>query len=202
MKPIIAAAALLSVLAATSETLAQTKHIEGQVRAGAAAIANQPVSLHRVTNQGGSTIATDTTDRAGRFSFDYDPEGGEAIHFVATRYEGQLYIGETFRDAPTAGEYIVAVGPNATPINLGPAVGTTPPPRPADPASRRAGAAVIAAVVSLSVLIVYLVSRRKTSPTRRLLVEIADLDNRHEARAISDYHEQRNELLRRLRESA
>jgi hypothetical protein len=153
-----------------------------------------------VTSSGGSTLDGDTTDAQGRFSLTLDGLGGEAVLFVATRYQGELYIGDPIRSVPT-GEYVVKVGPGATPIDLT----TAPAPQPTvavQPESNRAGLIVV--VVSLILLgsILALAARPRVPPGRRLLVEIAELDNRHAATPLANYEQQRAELLRRLRESA
>ena len=175
--------------------------IRGRVLAGSQPVPRQPVSLHRVTSTGGSTLATDTTADDGLFEMRYDPGVGEAVFFVATRYEDELYIGETFRQ-PIGGEYRVAVGPGATPINLGTATGPAQPPRPPEKSTRTAGMMVI--VVATLVLggIVLLAARPRAANTRRLLVQIADLDNRNTEAPVTNYQLLRSDLLRRLRESA
>jgi hypothetical protein len=180
---------------------AQQATISGRVFAGDKPVANQPVSLHRVTGGGGSTLAVDTTAADGRFDLSYDPAQSDAVHFVATRFEGKLYIGDTFRQ-PITGEYRLPVGPGATPIELGEATRAPAEGTPArDPAGQTAGLWVIAISVLVLGGIVALTARPRTPHSRRLLVEIAQLDNREEQSAQPDYTTQRAELIRRLRES-
>jgi hypothetical protein len=189
------------VLAALPLPGAAQQVIRGRVFAGAQPVPNQPVSLHRVTATGGATLAVDTTADDGLFEMRYEPGAGEAVFFVATRYEDQLYIGETFRQ-PFQGEYRVPVGPGATPIDLSATSGPAQPPAPQNDSSRTAGMMVI--LVSAIVLggLVLLAARPRAANTRRLLVEIADLDNRNDEAPVTNYKLLRSDLLRRLRESA
>ncbi len=174
----------------------------GRVMAGMTAVPNQPVTLHRVSTSGGNTLATDTTDADGRFELKLDaatnPEG---VHFVATRYEGKLYIGDTFRNDLPAG-YALRVGPGATPIELGTPNPGAAPATASPPKSSSAGLAVLAVAAILFGGIFFLAARRRGASGRQLLVEIADLDNRHAKSAQPRYEQDRAELLRRLRESA
>ena len=186
--------------AAALPGLSAQQVMRGQVLAGSQPVPNQPVSLHRVTESGGSTLATDTTDAIGNFELAFDAsESG--VRFVATRYEGKLYIGDTFRDgSPT--EYLLRVGPGATPIELGNTRGTSTPAAPPAAPGNRAGLAVLIVSGVVLAAVFLLAARSRGSPVRKLLVEIADLDNRHEASPVAGYAQERAELLRRLRESA
>ena len=174
--------------------------LNGRVMAGVNAVPNQPVSLHRVTGSGGNTLATDTTDADGRFVLPLGPPTeGDGVLFVATRYEGKLYIGDTFRGDPPAG-YALRVGAGATPIELGTPASTPAPAAP--PETNRAGIAVLLVSAILLGGIFFLAMRRRAGSGRQLLVEIAELDNRNEVTTLPTYAQQRAELLRRLRESA
>lgn len=178
----------------------QAPVLNGRVMAGLNAVANQPVSLHRVTGSGGNTLATDTTDADGRFVLPLGaPAGNDGVLFVATRYEGKLYIGDTFRNDPPPG-YALRVGPGATPIELG--TSASPPPAAAPTRTNRAGITVLLVSAILLGGIFFLAVRRRAVSGRQLLVEIADLDNRNEVTALPGYSQQRAELVRRLRESA
>ena len=178
----------------------QSQLLNGRVMAGLDAVPNQPVSLHCVTASGGNTLATDTTDADGRFVLPIGtPADGDGVLFVATRYEGKLYIGDTFRNDPPPG-YALRVGAGATPIELGtPAAG---PPAVAPTETNAAGLAVLIVSAVLLGGVFFLATRGRAVSGRRLLVEIADLDNRNEASAQPSYPQRRAELLRRLRESA
>ena len=198
-QPILLALAA-TVLCVTFLPAQEQQVLNGRVMAGLNAVPNQPVSLHRVTGSGGNTLATDTTDADGRFVLSIGPPApGDGVLFVATRYEGKLYIGDTFRGDPPPG-YALRVGPGATPIELGtPAAAPTAPSRPE---TNRAGLAVLLVSAILLGGIFFLATRRRSVSGRQLLVEIADLDNRNEVTALPSYAQQRAELLRRLRESA
>jgi hypothetical protein len=190
----------LALLACAIGTAAQESlTLRGKVWAGNGPVAGQPVALHRVTAAGGQTISADTTAEDGSFSLTLDTLNAEGVNFVATRYQGKLYIGDTFRgELPV--EYVLRVGPGATPLDFGPAATSTPvaPARQ----SQTAGFIIILGAVIALIGLIALGARRRAPPLRQLLVEIADLDNRHEVAPIPQYAQQREELLRRLRESA
>jgi hypothetical protein len=177
----------------------ETMQLHGRVLSGGTPVAGQPVALHRVTSSGGETLDGDTTDTQGNFTVRLDRLDGSAVHFIATRYEGEFYIGDTFRDElPT--QYLLRVGPGATPLDLTPAMPT------ASVAPSRETNAAGAVVVGLALLllggVIALAARRRRAPARQLLVEIADLDNRNELTPVPHYAQQRAHLLQRLRESA
>jgi hypothetical protein len=198
-RPILFALAA-TVLCAPVLAAQEPQVLNGRVMAGLNAVPNQPVSLHRVTGSGGNTLATDTTDADGRFVLPIGPPApGDGVLFVATRFEGKLYIGDTFRGDPPPG-YALRVGPGATPIELGTTASAPTP--PARPEPNRAGIAVLIVSAILLGGIFFLAARRRSVSGRQLLVEIADLDNRNEVTALPSYSQQRAELLRRLRESA
>jgi hypothetical protein len=122
-----------------------------------------------------------------------------ALHFVATRYQGKLYTGEIMRDEfPES--YLLRVGPGATPLDFGPAA--APAPAVAKRQSPVTGLAIVAGALLALGGIIALATKRRAPVQRQLLVEIADLDNRNEDAPIPQYAQQREELLRRLRESA
>ena len=164
--------------------------------AGGRPVPNQPVALHRVNNEGeGFTLDTSVTDSTGRFELKIDTLGLPGVLFAAARYQNELYIGQTFRTLPTT-EYLLLVGPGATPIDL-----DNPPPadEPVGPDNPAAGLAVIAVGVVLMSVIFGFALRQRIPPERRLLVEIAQLDNRNSTNPVAKYEEQRAELVRRLR---
>lgn len=71
------------------------------------------VSLHRVTRNGGAVTTQALSGREGEFTFSIQTQStdSEAVFFVATRYLGQLYLGQPFRQlVPTTGDYTVLVG--------------------------------------------------------------------------------------------
>lgn len=175
--------------------------INGRVVAGTAPVPDQVVSLHHVTDDGGNTLATATTDEAGRFEFAVANLPSQGIFFAATRYENQLYIGEPFRRSEQPADYVVAVGPGATPIELGGAGAATQAPPPPSPSERRAGLVVVLITALLFGGVAVLMIRKNTPPQRRVLLEIAELDERNAARPIRDYENRRRLLVDRLRET-
>src|SRR5262245_49739134 len=167
------------------------------------AVANQPVKLHRVTQDGqGFTIDSTVTDTNGRFELSVDRLDKPGVLFAATQYQGKLYIGNTFRETPTS-EYLLMVGRGATPIEFenadDPSASQQSVSQPDNPG---AGLAVIIVAVFVLTTIFALALRQRVPPERRLLVEIADLDNRNANTPMPRYEEQRAELVRRLRETA
>ena len=198
MKAFITAA--LALIALNAPLAAQEKPVlRGRVLAGGQPVANQPVALHRVNNEAeGFTLDNTVTDKEGKFELTIDTLGLPGVLFAAARYEGKLYIGQTFRTLPTA-EYTLLVGPGATPIDLD---NPPPPDEPVGPDNYPAGLAVIAVGVVVMSLIFGFALRQRIPPERRLLVEIAELDNRNATNPVARYEEQRAELVRRLRESA
>jgi hypothetical protein len=192
--------AALALIAFTAPLAAQQKLVlRGRVLAGGQPVPNQPVALHRVNNEAeGFTLDNGVTDSEGRFELEIDTLGLPGVLFAAARYQGKLYIGQTFRTLPTS-EYVLPVGPGATPIDLD---NPPPPDQPVGSDNHTAGLTVIAVGVVLMSLIFGFALRQRIPPERRLLVEIAELDNRNATNPVARYEEQRAELVRRLRESA
>src|SRR5690606_8973531 len=75
-------------------------------------VAGLEVFLHRVTDEGAGIVATDTTDAAGQFALGVQGDSGEAIFFVAARWEGQLNIGPMMRSPVPQADYVLRVGVN------------------------------------------------------------------------------------------
>jgi hypothetical protein len=173
--------------------------LRGRVMTAGAPVAGQPVTLHRVTGTGGQTLSADTTDADGSFELRMDSLSGTGVHFVATRYQDQLYVGDTFR-AELPLQYVVRVGPGATPVNLDAAQPAAPP--ATDSSSDRDGAIVVLLALAGLGAIILLAARQRRPAGRQLLVEIADLDNRNDVTPLPQYEQQRAALLQRLRESA
>ena len=86
-------------------------------------VPRQQLSLHRVNETGGAMVDSATTDAQGRFSAKVPAETDTtAVFFVATRWNGQLYIGTPFKPPAQPGAtYTVTVGVN--PVNMGPPTG-------------------------------------------------------------------------------
>ena len=105
---------LLAALLVTAPASAQQDmEIRGRViAADGAALPGQSVVLHRVQGGSGATIAEAAADSAGAFRLSVaEQTDTSAIYFVATRYEGELYIGRAFRvGEPSAEEQVIQVG--------------------------------------------------------------------------------------------
>ena len=158
-------------------------------------VARQPLSLHRVNGTGGAMVDSATTDVQGRFSVKVPAETDTtAVFFVATRWNGELYIGTPFKPPVQAGSsYAVTVGVN--PVNMGPAggaggqatapTGATGAPA-ATPATDSSSAirwfvAIVLALVALGAIGYALVGaarERARLRRREILTRIAALDER------------------------
>ena len=195
----VTACAFLLICAGSTVVAQEPVLLKGRVMVGDSPVAGQVVSLHRVTPTGGETLAVDTSDAQGNFAVELGTPASGALHFVATRYQGKLYTGEIMRDEfPES--YMLRVGAGATPLDFGPAA-TTAPPGARRPSPQAAIAIVAGAILALAGIFA-LAAKKRAPVQRQLLVEIADLDNRNDAAPIPQYAQQREELLRRLRESA
>jgi hypothetical protein len=176
-------------------------------------LADTRVVLHRVVGAGGANIAEVQSDAEGRFTIAADSAPSpEAIYFLATRYEGELYIGEAFRAPFDQGEYLLPVGVPGTSASaligegdVGPATGTaqgmpTTMPGSAPATSTRWLLFAIPGIMLLGVLAYFLLRARSRVPERRrLLAEIAELDlsqaGSTDPDALRTYHERRAALI-------
>jgi len=193
------AAALLVWFAGDAAAAVQDPALRGRVLgADGQPLAGVEVALHRVVaGSGGATVARDTTDADGHFGLVLPGADGDAILFAATRVDCRLYVGEFFRAPDAPPQYdIVAAGPGvqlpaASPGMSQPGVALPPPPR----WPLAAGVALLLAVG----LAFALRSVRRPVPAtrRRLLLEIASLDEEHAARADGASPEERERYLRR-----
>src|SRR5262245_57779689 len=112
---------LLMVLSATAVSLSAQERpvLHGRMLEAGQPIANQPVKLHRVTNDGqGFTIDSTVTDTNGRFELRVDQLSKAGLLFAAPQYKGKLYIGNTFQQQLPTTEYQLMVGVGATPIEF------------------------------------------------------------------------------------
>ncbi len=181
-------------------------------------VADQRLTLHRVDAAGGAMVDSATSDAQGRFLVHVPAERDTgAVFFVATRWQGQLYIGAPFKPPVPGGvAYSVVVGVN--PVNMGPAGGDAAGGAEAG-AGGAAGAAaapsdtgtvarwflaVILALVALGAIAYALLGaarERDRERRRELLARIAALDERAE-RAAGDeatrLERERAELLAEL----
>jgi hypothetical protein len=154
-------------------------------------VPNIEVLLHRVTTTtGGSTVDSDTSDAAGAFTLVAPPEtDSAAIFFVAVREGGELFMGEMMRlPFPDTLEYFVEAGDD--PVRL---------PEPVAPQDRRAGLFVILAGAALVLAVLAFALRRRVPEHRRLLVELANLDDSDKSPAAV---RRRKHLYERLKRNA
>lgn len=152
-------------------------------------VAGQRVTLHEVTQASGAMVDSALTDAQGRFSVRVPAvRDTNTIFFVATRWQGELYIGTPFRPpVPAGAAYTVTVGVN--PVQMGPvgggmgggAPGGPQPPPPASPGTTRWFLVAMLGLVALAAVIYGLagVARDRAEQRRReLLLRIAQLDER------------------------
>lgn len=193
------AAALLAWCAGGAAATVQDSALRGRVLgADGRPLAGIEVALHRVVaGSGGATVARDTTDADGLFSLALPDAGGDAILFAATRVNGRLYVGEFFRETDAPPQYdIIAAGPGVELPAAGPGMsrpGMAPPPPPRWPLAT--GVVLLLA----GGLAFFVRSARRPVPAarRRLLLEIASLDEEHAAYADGGSAEERQRYLRR-----
>lgn len=176
--------------------------LRGRVTAGSAPVPNQVVTLHRVSDIGtGGSVDEDTTAADGTFTLTMGAVDTSSVYFVATVYENELYIGDTFQSS-YSGEYALPVGPGAVPIRIE-GQGTQPSPEQLQtPEDRIAGAVVIMAGILIVGGIAWLFMRPRPSPIRPMLLEIARLDEEYEKHPTEANRARRAELVRKIREAA
>jgi len=199
MKRVIAVtAALVAVLGAR----ASAQELRGRVTAGTDPVPNQVVTLHRVSDIGtGGTVDEDTTAADGTFVLSTSSIDTSSIYFVATMYENDLYIGDTFKASYT-GEYSLPVGPGAVPIRFDGQGSQAAPDQLRTREDRIAGTVVILAGLLIVGGIVWLFVRPRPSPIRPMLMEIARLDEEYEQNPTEANRARRAELVRKIREAA
>ena len=146
------------------------------------------VLLHRVTTTSGGSVALDTTDAQGAFTLVAPPDtNSDALYFVAVQEGGQLFMGEMQRmPFPDTLEYIIEA---TDPVQFG-------PPEVA-PEDRRAGIFVILGGVVLVAAVVLFALRRRPPAYRRILVELANLDDNDTSEATARRRRQLYAQLKR-----
>ena len=192
-------AALLAWCAGGAAAAVQDPALRGRVLgADGQPLAGVEVALHRVVaGRGGATVARDTTDAEGVFSLALPDASDDAILFAATRVSGRLYVGEFFRGADTPPQYdIIAAGPGVELPAAGPGMSQ---PGMAPPAPPRWPLATGVALLLAGGLAFFLRSASRPVPAtrRRLLLEIASLDEEHAAYAEGGSAAERERYLRR-----
>jgi hypothetical protein len=157
------------------------------------AIAGVTVILHRVGEAGGREIGRSESDGEGRFSVEFEHEGGEGVYFAATRYEDQLYVGAFFRDpSEVTGEYVLRVG-----VNPMPGGGAAIPPGPRPEGKFPWIGLVIGTAAAAAVILPLRGAKRRPLATRAILAELAELEERGDGGEES--RNRRDELRTRLR---
>ena len=169
IRNLTAIATLLFVVAGGSALHAQNT-IRGRVHdEKGGPVPKIEVLLHRVTvASGGGTVAADTSDANGGFTLVAPPEtDSAAIFFVAVREGGELFMGEMMRlPFPDTLEYLIEAGDD--PVRMA---------EPVPPEDRRAGLFVILGGAVLVAGVLLFAFRRRVPKYRRLLVELANLDD-------------------------
>lgn len=201
-------AALAFASLAAGALSAQDLRVEGRVvLPDGQAIPGQSVVLHRVTGDGGTLLAEAVADGDGRFLLEAPgpiPEG--AVFFVASRYEGRLYIGPMLRP-PLAddAEVTLQVGDPAQALGVAGTPSGSPPvtvPGSASGPSRR-WLLLLAPLGGLIGIIIWAGAAATGPPReRRLLIDLARLDNRYEDDGKdadrAEYEKRRRRLLDEL----
>jgi hypothetical protein len=202
---LIALAASLHAVPASAD---QEVVIPGRVvDADSTPVAGVPVLLHRVTPAGGALLSETVSDSAGQFELRFaGPPEADAIYFAGARYGQELYIGPMLRPPlPTDQPYVLQIGVPATSALR--TLGAAPPPPsiPLEPAAPTGGRLWALALFPLAMLIAlggFLMDRRVPSERRRLLIELATLEEADSRSEHEADREARERLRRRIRASA
>jgi hypothetical protein len=196
--------AVPSLRVAAQQPAAQEVIVRGHVLGpDEAPLPGHRVVLHRVDAAGGATIAETMSDDGGRFELSAESSADTAaVYFVASRYDGELYIGDMFRPTPGTTEQTIQVGVAATsatammegqmPIRQPPASG----------ASRNWLLLGIPLLGIAGVLVYMLIPRDRIPPQRAALIRVAELDERLENALPAQREsllEQRRQLIEQLR---
>lgn len=211
----------------------QSGELGGRViDASGSPVPDAAVVLHRLEEQGGRDLAADTTTTDGRFAFQVPDGPADAIHFAAVRYEEALFVGTFFRaDDLPLGEYVIRVdslaragavvmpdgsvippsGPGGFPgaggtAGAGSGSGSERVTGP-EPPSRVLTAGVLGLlVVSGGAILLLARDRGRRRRRRQLLIELANLEERHAASGSAPdpsrqarYQDRRATLRERLR---
>lgn len=187
-------------------------------------VARQPVGLHKIAGQAGTQVARGTTDGDGRFELMVPADAEEgALFFAVTRYDEKLYIGRAFQRSGDTSDYMIRVGGEGALSALtggrgsgagdatGGAAAGGPAQRPATAPSAADGNAqgiwMTGGAILTAMLLIGLAWRVQRRPPlqRRLLLELAELEERYAAeRDAPDrqaFERRRRRLRRRLREA-
>ncbi|HEX6309857.1 MAG TPA: carboxypeptidase-like regulatory domain-containing protein [Longimicrobiales bacterium] len=180
--------------------------VRGQILdAASAPLAGQRVVLHRVRNAEGATVAETVTGASGEFELPLPTDSDtSAIYFVATTYEGELYIGAPFRSGGDVLPQIVQVGVAGTSATSLLGGGATAQPtamgRPRTSLSWMLFAIPLLGIAALAIYM--LVPHRRVPAERALLIRVAELDERMQhapAGQRETLREERTRLMTQLR---
>jgi hypothetical protein len=168
-----------------------------------APLAEHRVVLHRVDAAGGATIAETLSDADGRFELRADAgTDTAAVYFVASRYDGELYIGDMFRPQPGVSEQIIQVGIAATSATAM-MEGQLPPPAVGQPPASRNWLLLVIPLLGVIGVVVYALMPRSRIPAdRALMIRLAELDERLETAPPAQRTmllEERQQLIAQLR---
>ena len=206
---------LMAVLLPTAVG-AQTNVLAGRVLGpDGEPVADQTVVLHRVAGGAGATVAQAVSDASGNFALRFDAPDidGDAAYFVAARWQGELYLGPPFRTpVDSAADYTMQVGVPGTSASvlLGSGQASNgPAPQPAatsDPFPYRTWLLLIIPLLVMALATGYFLTRgRGADRRRRMLLEIAQLDDTFESELVNGdiansrlYWAERRALLERL----
>ena len=177
-----------------------------------APLAGQAVVLHRVTGSAGVTVASDSSDADGSFRLHVQDADADvdAVYFLASRYNGELYIGDAFK-APFDSTVLRAVRvgtPETSARNLvTDAAREIMPPAPPPPDPTRWLLWILPVLAITALAVTTMIGRGRVPERRRALHAIAQLDEAHASSTHSTvddsaYHARRAELLARLARSA
>jgi len=187
---VIVAALLLAAYPAMAQESPAAISLPGRVIGPAGeSLAGQVVVLHRVTNVSGATVATDTTGADGRFLLETQDtaDTSGSTYFVASRYQGELYIGAPFQSpVPEGIDYTVQVGVPGTSASVLMGEGGSTAAPPAMPSNEPFPYArwlfLVIPLLLLALVSGYMLTRRQQPQTRRrLLAQVAELDEAYDA---------------------
>ncbi|HUP88693.1 MAG TPA: carboxypeptidase-like regulatory domain-containing protein [Longimicrobiales bacterium] len=192
--------ALLSTLVIATQAFAQNKISGKVIDPQNKPVGNIAVFLHGVSGSAGNEVAHDTSSADGSFELSLPTVDPNLVYFVAVVWNGQLYIGEMLKAPfPTTKDYVVQVGVN--PVDLGGQQDEQPVAPEVQEKDRSAGIAVIVAAIALIALIASIALSRRPPARRRMLVQLARLENEIDANPsdAETLQKRRAELRARLR---
>ena len=193
-----AALLILAVLMGSARLHAQTTMSGRVIDAANRPVPNAEVLLHAINESSGSQVDQDTSRSDGRFDLRVSSTDPKSIYFVAVTHNGQLFMGDMLRPPfPANKEYIVQVGVNPVDFGTGATAAPADTPRPQKDGNT-AGVLVIVIAVGVIGSIAFVALRRRPPEHRRLLVELARLEDEIAAKPDAVLQKRRLELRERL----